>query len=320
MIRLCILVAYLAATMGTANAETYPNRTVTVVVPFAAGGAVDVVARLFSAKISDNIGQSMIVENRGGGGATIGIGSVATADPDGYKILYSPNTAAIIPALYRNLPFNPEKDLVPISQAITSTLVLVVHPKLKVNTLQELIALAKEQPSKLNFGSAGVADPLQLGVEMLKHETGIQVEAIPYKGQGPLFTALLAGELDMGIVSLQTALPSIESGSLRPLGITSGKRSKALPNVPTIAEAGVPGYLLESWHGFFAPARISPDIVARLHREIVRAANLPDLKERIESAGNEVIANSPQEFAAQFNADVEKFKKVARAAKLPYQD
>jgi tripartite-type tricarboxylate transporter receptor subunit TctC len=196
----------------------------------------------------------------------------------------------------------------------------VVHPKLKVNTLQELIALAKEQPSKLNFGSAGVADPLQLGVEMLKHETGIQVEAIPYKGQGPLFTALLAGELDMGIVSLQTALPSIESGSLRPLGITSGKRSKALPNVPTIAEAGVPGYLLESWHGFFAPARISPDIVARLHREIVRAANLPDLKERIESAGNEVIANSPQEFAAQFNADVEKFKKVARDAKLPYQD
>src|SRR5215471_5613712 len=146
MIRPWILVAYLAATMGTANAETYPNRTVTVVVPFAAGGAVDVVARLFSAKISDSIGQSMIVENRSGGGATIGIGSVATADPDGYKILYSPNTAAIIPAFYRNLPFNPEKDLVPISQAITSTLVLVVHPKLKVNTLQELIALAKAQP------------------------------------------------------------------------------------------------------------------------------------------------------------------------------
>jgi tripartite-type tricarboxylate transporter receptor subunit TctC len=288
-----LLVYFAAAAVSTASAQPYPTRTITVVVPFAAGGAVDVMARLFAAKISEGIGQPVVVENRGGGGATIGIGSVATAEADGYKILYTPNSVAIIPAFYRKLPFSPE---------------------------QELISYARAQPGKLNFGSAGVADPLQLGVEMLKTTTGIQAQAIPFRGQGPMFTALLAGEVDIGIVSLQTALPSIQSGLLRPLGITGSKRSRALPQVPTIAEAGVAGYELTSWHGFFAPARTPSEIIKRLHGEVVRAANLPDVKLRIESAGNDVIANSPQEFAAKFHADVEKFKKLVQEAKLPYQD
>ncbi len=253
-----LLVYVAAAAVSTVSAQTYPTRTITVVVPFAAGGAVDVMARLFSAKISEGTGQPVVVENRGGGGATIGIGSVATAEPDGYKILYTPNSVAISPALYRKLSFNPETDLVPISQALSSTLVLVAHPKLNVTSVQELISFAQAQPGKLNFGSAGVADPLQLGVEMLKTATGIQAQAIPFRGQGPMFTALLAGEVDIGIVSLQTALPSIQSGLLRPLGITGGKRSKALPQVPTIAEAGVAGYELTSWHGFFRPSADSP--------------------------------------------------------------
>jgi tripartite-type tricarboxylate transporter receptor subunit TctC len=315
-----LLVYFAAAVVSTASAANYPTRTITIVVPFAAGGAVDLMARLFAAKMSESIGQPVIVENRGGGGATIGIGSVATAEPDGYKILYTPNSVAISPAFYRKLPFNPEKDLAPISQALSSTLVLAVHPKLKVASLQELISLARAQPGKLNFGSAGVADPLQLGVEMLKTATGIQVEAIPFRGQGPMFTALLAGDVEMGIVSLQTALPSIQSGLLRPLGVTGSKRSQAIPQVPTIAEAGIAGYELTSWHGFFAPARTPSEIVERLHSEVVRAANLPDVRLRIESAGNDVIANSPREFAAKFHADVEKFKKLVQEAKLPYQD
>ena len=152
-----------------------------------------------------------------------------------------------------NCHFNPEKDLVPISQALSSTLVLVAHPKLDVTSVQELISFARAQPGKLNFGSAGVADPLQLGVEMLKTATGIQAQAIPFRGQGPMFTALLAGEIDIGIVSLQTALPSIQSGMLRPLGVTGSKRSKAIPQVPTIAEAGIAGYEITSWHGYFCP-------------------------------------------------------------------
>ena len=321
MKRVCaLLVCFAAVAASTASAETYPTRTITIVVPFAAGGAVDVLARLFAAKLSEGFGQPVVVENLGGGGATIGIGAVATAEPDGYKILYAPNTVAIISAFYRKLAFSPEKDLAPISQALSSTLVLVVHPKLKVTSLQELIALAKAQPGKLNFGSAGVADPLQLGVEMLKIATGIQVEAIPFRGQGPMFTALLAGEIEIGIVSLQTALPSIQSGMLVPLGVTGSKRSRAIPQVPTIAGAGVAGYEITSWHGFFAPARTPPETMERLHREVVRAANLPDVRLRIETAGNEVIANSPQEFATKFHADVEKFKKLVQESKLPYQD
>ncbi|MBX9843369.1 MAG: hypothetical protein K2Z80_16330 [Xanthobacteraceae bacterium] len=277
-------------------------------------------ARLFATKMSEGVGQPVVVENRGGGGAIIGIGAAATAEPDGYKILYSPNSVAILPALYHKLSFKPEKDLVPISQALTSTLVLAAHSKLGVSSVQELISFARANPGKLNFGSAGVADPLQLGVEMMKTTTGIQAQAIPFRGQGPMFTALLAGEIDIGIVSLQTALPSIQSGMLRPLGVTGGKRAKSIPQVPTIAEAGVPGYELTSWHGFFAPARTPSDVIARLHSEVVRAANLPDVRLRIESAGNEVIANSPQEFAATFHADVEKFKKLVQEAKLPAQD
>jgi tripartite-type tricarboxylate transporter receptor subunit TctC len=315
-----LLIYFAAAVASAAGAQPYPSRTITVVVPFAAGGAVDVMARLFAAKISEGVGQPVVVENRGGGGAIIGIGAVATAESDGYRILYSPNSVAILPALYHKLSFNPEKDLVPISQALASTLVLAAHPKLGVSSVQELISFAKANPGKLNFGSAGVADPLQLGVEMLKTTTGIQAQAIPFRGQGPMFTALLAGEIDIGILSLQIALPSIQSGMLRPLGVTGGKRAKSLPQVPTIAEAGVPGYELTSWHGFFAPARTPSEAVARLHGEVVRAANLPDVRLRIESAGNEVIANSPQEFEAIFRADVQKFKKLVQEAKLPAQD
>ncbi|MBX9829246.1 MAG: tripartite tricarboxylate transporter substrate binding protein [Xanthobacteraceae bacterium] len=315
-----LLICLAAAVASAAGAQPYPSRTITVVVPFAAGGAVDVMARLFAAKMSEGVGQPVVVENRGGGGAIIGIGAVATGDSDGYRILYSPNSVAILPALYHKLSFNPEKDLVPVSQALTSTLVLAAHPKLGVSSVQELISFAKANPGKLNFGSAGVADPLQLGVEMLKTTTGIQAQAIPFRGQGPMFTALLAGEIDIGIVSLQTALPSIQSGMLRPLGVTGGKRAKSLPQVPTIAEAGVPGYELTSWHGFFAPARTPSEVIARLHGEVVRAATLPDVRLRIESAGNEVIANSPQEFEAIFRSDVQKFKKLVQEAKLPAQD
>jgi tripartite-type tricarboxylate transporter receptor subunit TctC len=314
-----LLIYIVAAVASTASAQPYPSRTITVVVPFAAGGAVDVMARLFAAKISDGIGQPVVVENRGGGGATIGIGAVATAEPDGYRILYTPNSVAIIPALYHKLSFNPETGLVPVSQALSSTLVLAAHPKLGVASVQELVSYARANPGKINFGSAGVADPLQLGVELLKTMTGIEAQAIPFRGQGPMFTALLAGEIDIGIVSLQIALPSIQSGMLRPVGVTGGKRAKSLPQVPTIGEA-IPGYEITSWHGFFVPARTPPEVITRLHSQIVRAANLSDVKDRIEAAGNEVIANSPQEFAAIFHADMEKFKKLVQTAKLPAQD
>ena len=318
--RLLLVFAIACSLTPSALAQSYPSRTVTIVTPFSPGGPVDVMARVFAAKLNESMGQPVIVENRAGAGGAIGMNSVAKAEPDGYTLLYTPNSIAINPALYRKLPFNAEKDLVPISQALSTTLVIAAHPKLKVATVQELVALAKTQPGKLNFGSSGVADPLQLGMEMLKVSTGIDMLAIPYKGQGPMFAALLAGEVDLAVVSLQGALAPHRSGQLRVLAVTGAKRSVALPDVPTVAESGVPGYEISSWHGFFAPAATPPEIIARLHKEIARAAHLPDVRQRVESTGNEVVGSSPEEFAAKFRTDVARFKKIVQDARIPYQD
>ena len=305
---------------GGVFAQAYPARTVTIVTPFSPGGPVDTMARVFASKLNESMGQPVIVENRAGAGGAIGMNSVAKAEPDGYTILYTPNSIAINPALYRKLPFNAEKDLVPVTQALSTTLVIAAHPKLKIATVQDLVALAKSQPGKLNFGSSGVADPLQLGMEMLKISTGTDMLAIPYKGQGPMFTALLAGEVDVAVVSLQAALAPARSGQLRLLAVTGAKRSVAIPDVPTVAESGVPGYEISSWHGFFAPAGTPREIVMRIQREVARAVQLPDVRQRVESTGNEVVGSTPEEFDAKFRADVARFKKIVQDARIPPQD
>ena len=301
------------------HAQTFPSRTVTVVVPFTAGGPTDAMARVLASRMADGFGQSVVVENRVGGGGALGMGSVARSRPDGYTILYTPNSLAIMPALYRKLSFDPEKDLVPVSQFIATTLVMAAHPKLGVGTVNELIALAKSRPGKLNFGSSGVADPLQLGVEMLKTMAGIDMLPIPYKGQGPMFTALLAGEVDMAIVSLQSALAPIKAGTIKVLATTSAKRSAALPDVPTVAESGLAGYDLTSWHGLFAPAGTPREAIDRLQREIARVAQLPEVRQRVEGTGNESVGSTPEEFDAKFKTDVARFRKIVQDAKLPPQ-
>lgn len=303
-----------------AHAQAFPSHTVTVVVPFTAGGPTDAMARVLASRMADGFGQPVVVENRVGGGGALGMGSVARSRPDGYTILYTPNSLAIMPALYRKLSFDPEKDLVPVSQFLSTTLVMAAHPKLGVNTVRELIALAKSKPGKLNFGSSGVADPLQLGVEMLKTMAGIDMLPIPYKGQGPMFTALLAGEVDMAIVSLQSALAPIKAGSIKVLAITGAKRSSALPDVPTAAESGLAGYDLTSWHGLFAPTGTPREAIDRLQREIARVAQLPDVRQRVEGTGNESVGSTPEEFDTKFKTDVARFKKIVQDAKIPPQD
>ncbi len=305
---------------GSAFAQAYPNRAITMVVPFSAGGALDALARVLASRMADSFGQPVVIENRVGGGGALGMGSVARSQPDGYTLLYTPNSLAIMPAFYRKLSFDAEKDLVPVSQFASTTLVLAASPRTGVATVPELVALARTKPGKLNFGSSGVADPLQLGIEMLKTMTGIDMLAIPYKGQAPMFTALLAGEVDVAIVSLQLALAPSRAGTLKILAITGGKRSPALPGTPTVAESGFPGYDLTSWHGVFAPAGTPRDIVERLSREIARVAHLPDVRQRIEGTGNETVGSSPDEFDAKYKADIARFKKIVRDAKLPMQD
>jgi tripartite-type tricarboxylate transporter receptor subunit TctC len=317
--RLSFLLVLTVLAFG-ASAQSYPSRTVTIVTPFSPGGPVDAMARVFAAKLNESMGQPVVVENRAGGGGTLGMNSVAKAEPDGYTILYTPNSIAINPALYRKLPFDAEKDLAPISQALSTTLVIAAHPKVGVKSVQDLVAMAKAQPGKLNFGSSGVGDPLQLAMEMLKTSTGTDMLAIPYKGQGPMFAALLAGEVDVAVVSLQGALAPHRNGQLRILAVTGSQRSRVIPDIPTVAESGVPGYDISSWHGFFAPAGTPQAVIARLQKEIARAAYLPDVRQRVEATGNEVVGSTPEEFAAKFRTDLARFKKIVQDARIPYQD
>ncbi len=318
-LQLVVLAAF-GLQAGDAHAQAYPSRPITIVVPFSPGGALDAMARVLGSKMSDTMGQPVVMENRTGHGGLIGMNSVARSQPDGYTILYTPNSIAIVPALYRKLLFDVEKDLVPVSQFISTTLVLVAHPKIKVGSVKELIALAKSQPGKLNFGSSGVADPLQLGMELIKTSAGIDMLAIPYKGQAPMFGALLGGEVDVAIVSLQLALAPIRSGALRVLAVTGAKRSVALPDVPTVAESGLAGFDISSWHGVFVPAGTPREIVDRIQREVARAVHLPDVRQRVEATGNEVVGSTPDEFEGKFKADVARFKKIVQDAKIPYQD
>lgn len=315
-----VLVASLGSHAGSAMAQAYPSRTIQIVVPFSAGGAVDAMARLLGSKMTETMGQPVVVENRVGAGGVIGMNWVAKAEPDGYTILYTPISIAIGPALYRKLPFDAVKDLTPVSQTVSTTLVLVAHPRLQIDTVKELIAVAKSKPGKLNFGSSGVADPLQLGMELLKVSTGIDMVAIPYKGQAPMLTDLLAGRVDVAICSLQLARSPIHSGALRALAVTGAERSKALPGVPTVAQSGVDGFDISSWHGMFVPAGTPREIVNRIQREAARAVNSPDVRKRVEATGNEVVGSTPEQFAAKFEADVRKFIEIVKAAGIPFQD
>jgi len=230
-----------------------------------------------------------------------------------------PSTIAIVPAFFRNLSFNPEKDLLPVSQFFEGTLLIAANPKTTITSLPELIAQAKARPGKINFGSSGVADTLQLGIEMLKVETGTDMLAVPYKGQGPMLLALLGGEVDVAVVSAQLSLPHIRSGKLRPLAMTGAKRSPALPDVQTVSET-IPGYELTSWHGVFAPASTPPELVQRLQRAVVEVTKDPEVRKIVEDAGNELVGSTPEAFKAKFDAEVAMFKQVVKQANLPLQD
>ena len=305
---------------GVALGQAFPSRPVVLVVPFAAGGPVDAMARLVGPRMAEGLGQPVVVENRPGASGFVGMASVAQAPADGYTLLYTPISIAIGPALYRKLPFDAEKDFAAVSQTVATTLVLAAHPKTGVQSVKDLVARAKAQPGKMNFGSSGVADPLQLGVELLKTSAGIDMLAIPYKGQGPMFQALLAGEVDVAIVSLQSALPHFKSGRLTPLAVTSRRRSAALPDLPTVEETGLPGYDMSSWHGIFAPVATPREVLNRLQREAARAVQSAEVRQRVESTGNEVVGSTPAEFEAKFRSEVARFKKIVKDAGLPYQD
>jgi tripartite-type tricarboxylate transporter receptor subunit TctC len=303
-----------------ARAQGFPERPVRIVVPFAAGGAVDDLARIIGAKLGNAFRQPVLVENRAGAGGNLGADVVAKSAPDGTTILQTTNGQAISPALYRTLPFDADADFIPVTQLVASTLVLVAGPGLPVASTGELIALAKSQPGKLNYGSSGVGNPLHLTMEMIKFAAGIDIVPVPYRGDAQINTALMAGEVEVAVVPLATSLPLIAAGKLRALGVTSARRSAALPDVPTIAESGVAGFASSSWQGFFVPARTPRDIVDLIQRETAQVLQSPDVRARLAALSYEPVGSTPQEFAAYFRSELARFAGVVKQAHIPPQD
>jgi len=313
------VLAALTLGAGDAPAQNYPNKPIRVIVPFPAGGAVDALGRIISAKLQESLGQPVIVENRAGAGGVNGADAVAKSPPDGYTILQNTNGQAISPAIYRSLPFDTLNDFIPVTQLVATSTVLVANPKLAAKSVKELIALAKASPGKLNYGMTGVGNSLHLTMEMFKRAAGIDIQAIPYRGDALLNPALIAGEVDVAIVPIGTIVPLIEGGQLRALAVNSAKRSGVLPNVPTVSE-DIPGFEAAGWQGFFVPARTPRDIVMRIYRETAAAIALPDTQARLKAIGNDPVASTPEAFDAKFRADVAKFEQVVREAQIPKQN
>jgi tripartite-type tricarboxylate transporter receptor subunit TctC len=322
MQRLCFAVAMglaAGAFAGNTSAQNYPNRTVRMIVPFAPGGGVDVLARLVGTKWSEQVHQPVVIDHRPGAGGNLGADVVAKSPPDGYTMLLAVSGLAVAPSLYRTLPYDPLKDLIPVTEVVSSRLLLVISRKLPVNSVQELVALAKSKPGGLNYGSSGLGAPLHLTMEIFKSSAGIEAQHVPYRGDGPLNAALIVGDIDLAFVPQLTGIPLVQGGQVRALGATGMQRVAALPDVPTIAEAGVRGLEPSSWNGLFVPAGTPREIVSAIQQQVVRVLTT-EISERIRATGNEPVGSTPEEFAAKFRADVARFAKAIEEAKIPKLD
>lgn len=303
------------STLALAAAADYPVRPIRLLVPFPPGGGADTLARIVTPKLADRMGQSWVVDNRGGAGGNMATEVVATAQPDGYSVLLGFNTALVVnPSLYK-LPFNVMRDLQPITKLASAQYILVLHPSVQAATLKEFIALAKAAPGKLNYSSAGVGSPLHLAAEMFKLRAGVDLVHVPYKGGGPAAGAVLAGEVQVLFGSVASTLPQVKAGRLKALAVTGLKRSAVSPNLPTLAESGFPGFDVSSWYSLLVPAKTPRTIVKRLYDEALSAVNLPDVQEALGRQGLEVeTSSSPEAFTAQIKAETASWAQVIKTA------
>jgi len=302
-----------AAVPGVA-AQNYPTKPVRMIVPFTPGSATDLLARRVAPKMSDNWNQQVVVDNRGGGGGTLGASIVAKATPDGYTLLVHSIAFAMNAALYSKLPYDPLKDFAPVSQIVISTSLLVVAPTLGVKSVKQLIALAKQKPGQLTFGTSGVGSGTHLNGEQFRFAAGIDVVHVPYKGVPEPLIDTMSGRIDYFLSPLVPALPFIRDGRLLALAVSTAQRTSVLPDVPTIAEAALPGYEFQAWFGVFAPAGTPRPVVDQISREIARIVYLPDIKKQFLNQGEEGKPSTPEEFTRFIRAEIEKYSKVVKLA------
>ena len=305
----------LTGLMAPALAQDYPSRPVTLVVPYAAGGGNDLMARLVGERMSKTLGQQVVIENRGGAGGTIATRYVAKAVPDGYTlVLGGTGTLAINPTLYPNVGYDPRKDFAPVGLIGTSALVILVHPSLPVRSVSDLIALAKKEPGKLSFASAGIGSGTHLGAELFASMADVKMVHVPYRGSAPAISDLLGGHVSVYFSSLPPAVSLAREGKVRALAVTGAKRSDVLPDLPTVAETGLPGYEAVLHYGIVAPAGTPPAVVAKLNAALREAVLAPESKARMATDGTEPLPSTPQEYAADIDREEKKWSEVVRKA------
>ncbi len=294
-------------------AQDYPSKPIRFIVPFPPGGGTDTVARAISQRLGERLGQQVVIDNRGGANAIIGTEMGAKAAPDGYTLTFTlPAAVAVNPGLYPKLPYAPLRDFAPVTQLNTIALLLVAHPGVQANSVRELIALAKAKPGTLNYGSGGNGSSLHLSAELFNSMAGVSIVRIPYKGGGPALTDLVAGHLHLTFSTTATAGPYLKAGKLRALAATGAQRTALFPGVPTMADAGLPGYESEQTSGLFAPAKTSPAIIGQLHRHGAAFLGQPEVREQLMTSGVEAVGSTPQQFAAKIKAEVARMGKVIR--------
>ena len=310
------IAALFTAICVTANAQSYPDKSITLVVPFSVGGSTDIASRLLAQELTTALGKTVVVENRTGGGGVIGWGSVAKAPPDGYTLLTIELSYAIAAGLIPTLPYDPKTAFTLASIAVSMPHVQVVNPSVKANTMQEFVQLAKASPGKLNYGSGGAGTNTHLGSELLKSTAGIDMVHVPYKGAGAVLQDLMAGQVQALIASLPTVLPHVRSGKLKALMVLADKRASQLPDVPDAKEAGYPGMAMAFWVGVAAPAGTPKSIVDRLNREIVQALQKPAMKARLNELGLEPVGSTPQQATKLLETEIQRWGAVIKAANI----
>ena len=301
---------------GAVHAQSFPTKPVRLVVPFAAGGSTDIIARVLAQKLNEAWGTGVIVDNRAGGSTVIGTDIVAKSAPDGHTLLVTPAPFTIVPSLTPKLPYDPHKDFEPITLVNTTPLVVVVNPGVPAKSIRELVALAKARPGALNFGSSGSGGSNHLAGELFNAMAGVKMVHVPYKGNAPALTDLVGGHVDLVFNGLTSALPLIKSGKLRALGMTSLKRAGSLPEVPTLDEQGLKGFQAVAWNGLTAPARTPKDIIAKLNADVLKVVRSPELVEKLRAEGSDPVGSSVSEYAAFLREEIAKWGKVIKFANV----